>query len=160
MEHALIAKQFAMRLRESMISSGFASSSTVSGVNLSKLSEITGCSMQICRKYVQGNAMPGYSKLIKLAKSLNVSPGWLTFGDEISHSREQEPLISIKEESLHYILKEASHLREHLNKIDYADYLITLIKSVVSLDCSVDLTSKVINLIVTLISNSKVNKCT
>lgn len=160
MEHALIAKQFAMRLRESMISSGFASSTTVSGVNLSKLSEITGCSMQICRKYVQGNAMPGYSKVIALAHSLNVSPGWLVFGDDIGHTREQEPLISINEESLHCILQEASHLREHMNKIDYADYLVKLIKSVVSLNCSVDLTSKVINLLVRLIAHSKVNKCT
>lgn len=160
MEHAQLVKQFAKRLRESMIASGFASTSTVSGVNLFKLSEITGCSMQICRKYVQGNAMPGYSKVITLANSLNVSPGWLVFGDDIGHSREQEQLISINEESLHCILQEASHLREHLNKIDYADYLITLIKSVVSLDCSVDITSKVINLLVTLISNSKVNKCT
>lgn len=81
MEKVNLAKQFADRLRDAMIAAGFNSQRSTSGVCIHKLSEITGYSVQICRKYLRGEAIPDPVKLREIAVKIHVSPGWLLFGD-------------------------------------------------------------------------------
>ena len=58
MEKVNLTKQFAYRLRDAMIAAGFNSQRSTSGVCIHKLAEITGYSVQICRKYLRGEAIP------------------------------------------------------------------------------------------------------
>lgn len=81
MEKVNLAKQFADRLRDAMIAAGFNSQRSTSGVCIHKLAEITGYSVQICRKYLRGEAIPDPVKLREIAVKIHVSPGWLLFGD-------------------------------------------------------------------------------
>lgn len=81
MEKVNLAKQFANRLRDAMIAAGFNSQRSTSGVCIHTLSEITGYSVQICRKYLRGEAIPDPVKLREIAVKIHVSPGWLLFGD-------------------------------------------------------------------------------
>src|SRR3546814_19330151 len=76
-----LTKQFAYRLRDAMIAAGFNSQRSTSGVCIHKLAEITGYSVQICRKYLRGEAIPEPVKLVEIAAKLQVSAGWLLFGD-------------------------------------------------------------------------------
>ncbi len=81
MEKVDLTQQFAYRLRDAMIAAGFNSQRSTSGVSIHKLAEITGYSVQICRKYLRGEAIPEPLKLVEIAERLNVSAGWLLFGD-------------------------------------------------------------------------------
>src|SRR5580692_1281071 len=81
MEKVDLTKQFSYRLRDAMIAAGFNSQRSTSGVCIHKLAEITGYSVQICRKYLRGEAIPEPLKLAEIAAKLHVSPGWLLFGD-------------------------------------------------------------------------------
>ena len=82
MEKVNLTKQFAYRLnRDAMINAGFNSQRSTSGVCIHKLAEITGYSLQICRKYLRGEAIPEPIKLVEIAAKTDVSPGSLLFGD-------------------------------------------------------------------------------
>ena len=73
--------EFSNRLIEAMQSSGYTLNH--SRVSIKKLAEISGTSEQICRCYIRGVALPNYKRIILIAKSLKVSPGWLLFGTEL-----------------------------------------------------------------------------
>ena len=83
-----------------------ASSKSKAGVKVSKLAEIAGCSHQMARRYVLGEALPDVNVTYKIAKWLKVSPGWLLFGDEteIPNNLDQKNLIQIEPDLLEYIL--------------------------------------------------------
>jgi transcriptional regulator with XRE-family HTH domain len=96
-------QHFAFRLRQSMIDAGFASMKSTSGVNLQSLVDITGYSLQICRKYLRGEAIPEPLKLLEIAQALNISPGWLLYGDSPETASPKQG-IKIQPEILEYIL--------------------------------------------------------
>ncbi|MDQ5884487.1 MAG: hypothetical protein QG556_827, partial [Pseudomonadota bacterium] len=77
-----IYKDFSDRLIQTMKLRGFSASRSPHGICMKSLSIFTQASEQICRRYVRGEALPTYEKIINIAKELNVSPGWLLFGDE------------------------------------------------------------------------------
>lgn len=110
MEKVDLTKQFAFRLRDAMLNAGFNSSRSTSGVSIHKLSEITGYSLQICRKYLRGEAIPEPTKLIDIAKKLKVSPGWLLFGDAHDDLNHSEKNITISRNLLFYIFTKATYL--------------------------------------------------
>ena len=78
-----ILAQFANRLQEAMIAAGHTSQRSTCGIDINKLVDITGYSSQICHKYLRGEAMPEPLKIHDIAKKLNVSPGWLLFGNPV-----------------------------------------------------------------------------
>src|SRR5215207_3682155 len=102
MEKVNLTKQFAYRLRDAMLAAGFNSQRSTSGVCIHKLAEITGYSVQICRKYLRGEAIPEPVKLIEIAKKLQVSPGWLLFGDAYNDSCISQEMLTIRRNLLHY----------------------------------------------------------
>lgn len=145
-------KNFSNRLIDTMKSSGYIASRSPSGICMRALSEFTGASEQICRRYIRGDALPDYEKVKNLAKHLQVNPGWLLFGDEGYPATAKD---QIDESLLHYILKQSHHLYRYTpdNNDDYADFVLGLIKEVRTIDTSKENLLKVIDLAIGSISS-------
>lgn len=146
MEKVDLTKQFSYRLRDAMIAAGYNSQRSLSGVCIHKLSEITGYSLQICRKYLRGEAIPEPLKLIEISRKLSVSPGWLLFGDIHEHGSLKDN-ISINKNLLHYIFTKAANLydaspMEH----EVTDFLIELINDISLINANEEQSKKIIDL--------------
>ncbi|ARB92439.1 helix-turn-helix domain-containing protein [Legionella longbeachae] len=147
MEKKNLAKQFADRLRDAMITAGYHSQRSTSGVCIHKLSEITGYSLQICRKYLRGEAIPEPIKLVDIAAKLQVSPGWLLFGDPHHDQGVSQDKISINKNLLHYLFVKASCLyNSSLSEQEISRFLLELINDVNLIDANEDQSKKIIDL--------------
>ena len=82
MTNKLFNFAFAERLKNAMIKAGMHSKKSTSGIDITALSNKIEHSVQICRKYLKGEALPEPHKLVLIAEVLNVSPGWLLFGEQ------------------------------------------------------------------------------
>lgn len=147
MEKVDLTNQFAYRLRDAMINAGFNSQRSNSGVSIHKLAEITGYSLQICRKYLRGEAIPEPVKLVEIAEKLKVSAGWLLFGEASDHISQENPKIIINKNLLHYIFSKATYLynQHHMEK-EIPDFLIELINDVSLINASEEQSKKIIDL--------------
>lgn len=147
MEQMNLTKQFAIRLRDAMIAAGYSSNRSPSGVSIEKLAEITQYSLQICRKYLRGEALPEPMKLIDIAKKLSVSPGWLLFGEHHPATPKSSQTITIPRNLLHYIFTQASALYngQTLNE-DISDFLLSLTTDVSQIDTHEEQSKKIIDL--------------
>lgn len=147
MEKFNVTKQFAYRLRDAMLAAGFHSQRSPSGVCIHKLSEITGYSLQICRKYLRGEAIPELIKLMEIATRLDVSPGWLLFGDSNNDQGVPQDKISISKNLLHYIFTKTSCLYNSTSlPQEIAHFLIKLINDVSLIDANEEQSKKIIDL--------------
>lgn len=92
----------------------FLSSASKAGVKISVLAEICGCSHQMARRYVLGEALPEVDITYKIAKWLKVSPGWLLFGEEtqVPNNITKTNLIQIEPDLFEYILTKSTMLFE------------------------------------------------
>lgn len=90
------------------------SSVSKAGVKISALAKICGCSHQMARRYVLGEALPEIDVTYKIAKWLRVSPGWLLFGEdtEVPNNINQKNLIQIEPDLFEYILTKSTVLFE------------------------------------------------
>ncbi len=90
------------------------SSASKAGVKISVLAEVCGCSHQMARRYVLGDALPEVDITYKIAKWLKVSPGWLLFGEDsqIPNHISQDNLIQIEPDLFEYILTKSTMLLE------------------------------------------------
>lgn len=147
MEKINLMKQFSIRLREAMIAAGYSSNRSPSGVSIEKLAEITSYSLQICRKYLRGEALPEPMKLIDISKKLSVSPGWLLFGEQQSISPNASQTITINRNLLHYIFTQASDLYNgHTLSEDVPDFLLSLTTDISQIDTHEEQSKKIIDL--------------
>jgi len=146
MEKVDLTKQFAYRLRDAMIAAGFNSQRSTSGVCIHKLAEITGYSVQICRKYLRGEAIPEPVKLVEIATKLRVSPGWLLFGDSHNDTTNSENKITITKNLLHYILTRAANLYNTPLGNNIPGFLLDLINDVSQINASEEQAKKIIDL--------------
>lgn len=147
MEKVDLTKQFAYRLRDAMIAAGFNSRRSTSGVCIHKLAEITGYSLQICRKYLRGEAIPEPIKLVEVAAKLNVSPGWLLFGDHHNDTPLSEDKITINKNLLHYIFTQAAGLYNNSPLGDeLPDFLLELINDLGQINATEEQSKKIIDL--------------
>jgi len=147
MEKVNVTKQFSYRLHDAMIAAGFNSKRSTSGVCIHKLAEITGYSLQICRKYLRGEAIPEPTKLMEIAATLQVTPGWLLFGDADSVAHLSTNKLTISKELLHYIFSRASCLYNgNLSEQEIPDFLIELITDLSLIDANEDQSKKIIDL--------------
>lgn len=146
MEKIELSKAFSQRLKDAMVEAGFDSQRSASGVSIQKLAEITGYSLQICRKYLRGEAIPEPGKLVELAGKLNVSAGWLMFGDE-EQGKKQQNSICISKDLLRYILIEAGYLfeKQH-NAEEVSDFLLTLIDDLRQIEADEEQSRKIVQL--------------
>lgn len=97
---------FSNRLTQLMQHAGFGSLRSKTGVTVKCLAEVSGCSHQMARKYVLGGALPDVDVILKIAKWLKVSPGWLLFGEDskIPNNIHRKYLVHIEPDLLEYIL--------------------------------------------------------
>lgn len=147
MEKVDLTQQFAYRLRDAMIAAGFNSQRSTSGVCIHKLSEITGYSLQICRKYLRGEAIPEPFKLAEIATKLHVSPGWLLFGDAHNDQGISQDKIAISKSLLHYIFTKAANLyNSPLKEQEVPDFLMELIHDVSLINANEEQSKKIIDL--------------
>ncbi len=147
---------FSTRLIEVMKTRGHAASRSPSGICMQTLATFANASEQICRRYIRGIALPDYEKIKNIAHHLQVSPGWLLFGeDETSPTTDQTKQVD--EDVLHYILKKSHHLyhKEMNNTDDYADFVLGLIRDIREIDTSKENLQKIINLAIRSISSYK-----
>lgn len=147
MEKVNLTKQFSYRLRDAMIAAGFNSQRSTSGVCIHKLAEITGYSLQICRKYLRGEAIPEPVKLVEIASKLNVSPGWLLFGDAHNDQGLSQNKITISKNLLHYIFTKATCLYNAKPiGTEVPDFLLELINDVSQINANEEQSKKIIDL--------------
>lgn len=147
MEKVDLTKQFAYRLRDSLIAAGHNSHRSITGVNMDRLIEITGHSRQICHRYLNGKALPEPAKLAEIAEKLNVSPGWLLFGDCHNDSPQSSSNITISSNLLRYIFEQANTLYTvHRTKNEVSDFLMDLAFDVSQIDASEEQSKKIIDL--------------
>lgn len=146
MEKIDLAKQFAARLYEAMLAAGYTSLRSLTGVDIGKLVEVTGHSPQICRKYLRGEAIPEPVKLAEIASKLNVSAGWLLFGD-LPYVNEMDNKITISKNLLHYIFTHASDLynAEHSAE-ERSDFLLDLTRDLSQINTDEEQSKKIIDL--------------
>lgn len=101
-----LLKKFSYRLIKSLKSKGLESFRSKTQVRISELSKVCGCSHQMARRYVIGDALPDIEILVKMAIWLEVSPSWLLFGEEgrANKLENSDKVINIEEKVLEYIL--------------------------------------------------------
>lgn len=138
-----IYKDFSDRLIQTMKLRGFSASRSPHGICMKSLSTFTLASEQICRRYIRGEALPSYEKIINIAKELNVSPGWLLFGDEKDKTKNR----IIDEELLAYILKSTHPLFPNQSE-DFSEFVIGLLKDIKDIHTSDENIYKLIDLAV------------
>lgn len=146
MEKINLAPSFAERLRDSLVAAGYGSQRSTSGVNIYKLAEITGYSLQICRKYLRGQALPEPGKLVEIAAKLYVSPGWLLFGDGLRNKNDANHFITISKNLLHYIFTHAGGLYNNNAGEEVSDFLLDLIRDISQIDAGEEQSKKIIDL--------------
>lgn len=147
MEKVDLTKQFAYRLRDSLIAAGFNSQRSTSGVNINKLAEITGYSPQICRKYLRGQALPEPTKLVEIAAQLHVSPGWLLFGDISGDSNSSADKLTISNTLIRYIFERAYTLyNSGRTQNEVSDFLMDLAQDVSQINATDAQSKKIIDL--------------
>jgi len=86
-------QDFSKRLMEAMKAKGYLASRSPKGICIQTLAQFAGASEQICRRYVRGDALPDYEKITKIAHSLQISPGWLLFGEQSIPTENSLPYI-------------------------------------------------------------------
>lgn len=162
MEKSKLTQEFADRLRISLIKSEYGSNRSPYGVNINKFAKMTGYSPQICRRYLRGEAIPEPNKLAEIATELNVSPGWLLFGDCHSSLTENENKITINKELLHYIFTHANNLYEAENtqKEMLPKFLLELTNNVSQIDADHEKSKKIIDLALLSIKTLKLDTTT
>lgn len=143
MDKTDLSKQFSERLREAMLAARLGSTRSTSGVCIHKLAEITGYSVQICRRYLSGNALPEPVKLMEIAEKLNVSAGWLLFGDNHNDTSVLTDNIIVSKNLLYYIFTYAADLyAASQNGDDVSDFLLELITDISQINASSEEQSK------------------
>ncbi|WBV70250.1 helix-turn-helix transcriptional regulator [Legionella pneumophila] len=154
MEKVNLTKQFAYRLRDAMIAAGHNSQRSPSGVCIHKLAEMTGYSLQICRKYLRGEVIPNPVKLIEIASKLNVSPGWLLFGETHNDPGTSKEHITISKSLLHHIFTKAACLyNRELVENDVSDFLMDLINDISLINATEEQSKKIIDLAISSVSH-------
>lgn len=148
MEKVDLTKQFAHRLRDTMIAAGFNSQRSPSGVCVHKLAKITGYSLQICRKYLRGEAIPEACKLVEISAKLKVSPGWLLFGDTHQDNSLAPDKIAINKNLLRYIFSRAGILYNATLKKEneIPNFLFELVNDLSQMNASEEQLKKIFDL--------------
>ncbi len=133
MRPELLREAFAARLNTALKSKNQRSNRAQNGVCAKALAEIAGCSYQMARKYTTGLAMPEYATTLAIANWLEVSPGWLAFGDQpgdvnlnIAEDTILAPLDLLREIIFQAIA--CSHNVTNLN--DFTDFVMTVLQDV------------------------------
>jgi transcriptional regulator with XRE-family HTH domain len=123
---------FGARLIFAMINNGFNSNRSPYGVDVARLSDITQHSPKICRKYLKNTALPSIETIIRISEALNVSPGWLLFGED---SYQHKNLVSLSPALLRLVIEEGLAVQNHFkSNHDFADFLMHIVETIQKFD--------------------------
>ncbi len=157
MEKLELTQHFAKRLYDSMIAAGHSSARSSSGVDIQKLAEISGHSLQICRRYLRGQAIPEPAKLTEIASKLHVSPGWLLFGDDQGDSTASSKSFTIRKNLIHYIFTCAGKLyNTKCSDDEIADFLLDLTNDISKINATEEQSKQIIDLAMSSIKHFKI----
>jgi hypothetical protein len=136
-------EKFAKRLKDAMLRAGFESNRSPYGVCVQTLADATGHSLQICRRYLRGEAIPEPDKLTRIASKIGVTPGWLLFGEE--HSTLHKNLV-ISPQNLKEILLQSFKLNHKLSPEILTEVILQLAQDVAIIEGSDDEIKKIIDM--------------
>ena len=123
---------FGARLQLAMIQKGFSSNRSPYGVDVTHLSKITQHSPQICRKYLKNTVLPSFDTIMRLSEALDVSPGWLLFGQVTSRHKD---LVSLSPALLRSVIEEGLAVQAHFKSYhDFADFLMHIVEKIQRFD--------------------------
>ena len=123
---------FGARLQLAMIQKGFSSNRSPYGVDVTHLSKITQHSPQICRKYLKNTVLPSFDTIMRLSEALDVSPGWLLFGEDTSRHKD---LVSLSPALLRSVIEEGLAVQAHFkSNHDFADFLVHIVEKIQRFD--------------------------
>ena len=141
-----ITLSFAERLRRSLIDAGYQSNRSTTGVDIQKFAKKIHHSPQICRKYLRGEGIPEPQKFLEIADLLNVSPGWLMFGDCHATSEQQDKKITINRNLLHHLFTHISQLCASTASTQYLpNFWLELTEDLQSIETSEEQSKKIID---------------
>lgn len=152
MERAHFVTNFSRRLTSVMQEAGLGSSNSRAGVRINKLAEMSGCSLQMARRYALGEALPDIDATYKIASWLKVSPGWLLFGEETQNPNiiGEKDLICIPPELLEYVLLKSSKLFSIATDVgELVSFIMDIIKDSVHIEADRKAILKVIDISIT-----------
>lgn len=155
-----LTTRFSERLNLKLRETGYHSKRISGGVQLTELANIAGVSYQMARKYSSGIALPEPEVVMKIARWLNVSPGWLIFGEDTSHQIMGVEQIVIQRDLLSYILSkifEIFSLDQTGNNI--IDYTLEVIYDASHLNTDIAMTKKIVDMMLSsalVLNKSKV----
>lgn len=127
MDRKKLIEHFSRRMIKQMQEEGYESDRSGAGVDIKKLVKVTGCSYQMARRYVLGQALPELHIILKIASWLNTSPSWLLFGEndsKLPSNHKPGAIIEIEPDLLKYILKKSVTL---LSITDNSETIINFI---------------------------------
>lgn len=150
-------QQFAARLRDALLAKGYHSARSPSGIHIQKFADLTGHSVQICRKYLRGQSIPDSPKLIEIAAQLEVSPGWLLFGDCHGRHDGQAHKITINRDLLHYIYTHFSalHPPDPIQADFFSEFFVNLVHDVCAISDDLEQSKKIIDLALATLCQSQ-----
>lgn len=151
MNRAEFIQAFSGRLIKLIAEKGFHSNRSKSGIDITKLAKISGCSYQMARKYALGEALPELSVISKIASWLNTQPSWLLFGERqtATSSTKSGAMIEIEPALLKYILKKCSVLFTHSDNTDeIANFIVETTYDAAHLNSNPETIYKVIDMMV------------
>lgn len=163
MDRSKLASNFSERLNLKLKEFGLHSKRAESGVQLTELSKVAGVSYQMARKYSLGLALPEPDVAIKIAQWLNISSGWLIFGeDNQQNGNNHTCLVNIDKDLLAYIL-ETTFKKFSLNhsQMNIVDYLLEVIYDASHLNTNPETTKQIIDMMLSsaqILNNDKVKK--
>lgn len=141
---------FSSRLIDAMKNAGHGTTRSPNGICIKTLADITNASEQICRRYIRGEALPDYDKILRISSQLRVSPGWLLFGennDDGCNSLKTSNSIFIERDLLeHIILKALELLMLMKDKKELAPFIMDIIDDVTQIDASKEDLLKIIEI--------------
>lgn len=158
MDRFQFSQKFARRLSQVMERAGHYSMRKNSSLDVTLLAKVAGCSYQMARRYLLGEALPEIYVVLKIAKWLMVSPGWLLFGDN-DHLISNDKTLSHVEIDLgllKYILIKSDDLFSYTeNKENVVNFIVDAVYDASHLNADAETTKKIIDMMVS--SASKLN---
>lgn len=151
MDRSQFAHEFARRLSNVMKNEGHFSKRSNSGLNINLLSEISGCSYQMARRYLLGEALPEIYVILKISKWLRVAPGWLLFGDKdpLLSSPKSLNNIEIDLDLLKYILIKSDDLFSFTeNKSSVINFIVDAVYDASHLNTDQETNKKIIDMMI------------
>ena len=136
-------KQFSYRLIDAMKANGHTDSRSPNGISMDTLAEFAGASVQICRRYIRGDALPDYDKVVSIATHLKISPSWLLFGE-----KDATKFTQIDADLMSYIVQKCSVLYFGAGEKtdEFVQFLMKLIREVQKINGNRETLEHVINL--------------